>query len=115
MQKESSSSVRIFYPKYSRDEIVERVKGKLDQLNQKLNLYRVVLFGSYAKGNYAAASDIDLLVVYRDEPKEDPFRLVKETIDISGLEPHLYRENEYAEMEEVLEKMEEGGVVLWET
>lgn len=114
MPNESSSSVRIFYPKYNKEELVRRIKGKLKELNEQLKLSRVVLFGSYAKGNYTAASDVDLLVVYRGEPEEDPFKLVKRTIEISGLEPHIYREEEYVDAREKLEKMEEGGEVLWE-
>ena len=64
----------------------ERLKG----LNERLPLVRVVLFGSYAKGNYTAASDIDLLVVYRDERREDAYSLVKRVLDLPGLEPHVY-------------------------
>lgn len=114
MPNESSSSVRISYPNYNKEEIIKRIKGKLEELNEKLKLSKVVLFGSYAKGNYTAASDIDLLVVYRGEPEEDPFRLVKKTLDLRGLEPHIYREEEYEEAKDVVERMERGGVVLWE-
>jgi len=114
MLNESSSSVQIFYPNCNKEEIIERIKGKLEELNEKLKLSKVVLFGSYAKGNYTAASDIDLLVVYRVEPAEDPFRLVKKTLDVRGLEPHIYRKDEYEEAKEIVEKMEKGGVVLWE-
>lgn len=114
MPNESSSSVRIFYPNYNKEEIIKRIKGKLEELNEKLKLSKVVLFGSYAKGNYTAASDVDLPVVYRGEPEEDPFRLVKKTLDVRGLEPGIYREDEYEEAKEIVEKMEKGGVVLWE-
>ena len=114
MPNESSNSVRIFNPKYNREEIIDKIKKKMNELNEKLTLFRVVLFGSYAKGNYTAASDIDLLVVYQGKPKEDPFQMVKTTIDISGLEPHIYREQEYQKSKDLLEKMEEGGVLLWE-
>ncbi len=114
MPNESSSSVRIFYPNYNKEEIIEGIKGKLKELNEKLRLSKVVLFGSYAKGNYTAASDIDLLVVYQGEPEEDPFHLVKKTLRISGLEPHIYRQDEYEKAKDVVERMEKGGVVLWE-
>ena len=114
MPNESSSSVRIFYPNYNKEEIIERIKDALNELNEKIELSKVVLFGSYAKGNYTAASDIDLLVVYRGNPEEDPFRLVKKTLHISRLEPHIYREDEYEKAKDVVEKMEKDGVVLWE-
>ena len=35
---------------------------RLSELQQKLPLVKVVLFGSYAKGNYAAGSDVDVLI-----------------------------------------------------
>jgi len=43
----------------------------LDELKERLYLLLVVLFGSYAKGNYTVASDVDLLVVYDGEKRED--------------------------------------------
>lgn len=114
MPSESSNSVRIFYPKFDREDLINSIKGKLDELNEDLSLVKVVLFGSYAKGNYTAASDVDLLVVYRGDPEEDPFKLVKETLSVSGLEPHVYREDEYEKSKETLEKMQEDGVELWD-
>ncbi|MDP2889083.1 MAG: nucleotidyltransferase domain-containing protein, partial [Bacteroidota bacterium] len=33
----------------------------------KLNVFKVILFGSYAKGTQSADSDIDLLVVTNDD------------------------------------------------
>ncbi len=45
-------------------EIKEQI---LSRLTGNLNLYRVVLFGSYAAGAPGADSDIDLLVVIDDD------------------------------------------------
>ncbi len=113
MPNESSSSVRISYPKYDRKEVIELIKEKLPELNEKMPLKKVVLFGSYARGNFTAASDIDLLVIYRGKPAKDTFRVVKETLEISRLEPHIYSEEEYEESKQVVKRMEKGGVVLW--
>jgi hypothetical protein len=33
---------------------------------------------------------VDLLVVYDGEKREDAYALVKKTLDILGLEPHVY-------------------------
>ena len=114
MPNDSSGSVRIFYPKVDREELVSRIKNELAELNRKLSLSKVVLFGSYAKGDYTVASDVDLLVVYKGEPEEDPFKLVKRSLDITGLEPHIYRKEEFEQNRKTLEKMIEGGIVLWE-
>ena len=45
-------------------EIKEQI---LEQLLERLNLYRVILFGSYTRGAPEADSDIDLLVVTDDD------------------------------------------------
>jgi len=42
----------------------------LDELKERLYLLLVVLFGSYAEGNYTVASDVDLLVVYDGEKRK---------------------------------------------
>lgn len=90
------------------------IKGRLNQLEAKLPLSRSVLFGSYPRGSYTVTGDIDLLVVYRGKIHRDPFLLVKDTLRISGLEPHIYREDEYEDKKEVVKRMEEDGIVLWD-
>jgi predicted nucleotidyltransferase len=72
-----------------------------------------VLFGSYALGNYTVASDIDLLVVYQGEQKEDAFATVKKTMDIPRLEPHVYSEAEYKLVKNSIGRMTARGVVLF--
>lgn len=112
MREKSSSSVRVFYPKLSRAEVVFRIRGGLPHLAERLPVVRVVLFGSYAHGRYTAASDVDLLVVYRGDNRPDAYRLVKETIDVPRLEPHVYTEADYEGLGDTISKMVEGGVVL---
>jgi len=65
MQKESFGSAKIFWSKLSREELLRLLAERLPELQQKLPLVLVILFGSYAKGNYTAGSDVDLLVVYQ--------------------------------------------------
>jgi len=72
----------------------------------------VVLFGSYARGNYPVRSDVDLLVGYRGKRREDAFSTVKTALGIPRLEPHVYSSEEYRRMRETLRKMTEGGIVL---
>ena len=57
------TTVRVFFPKFDRAELIRQLKERMTDLDQKLRLLRVVLFGSYAHGNYTVASDVDLLVV----------------------------------------------------
>jgi len=113
MQKKYSSSVQIFYPRSDREEVIELIKERLDMLKEELPVSLVVLFGSYAKDSYTTASDIDLLVVYKGEKREDTYVKVKKAIDIYGIEPHVYTEGEYKEMKEVTEKMVKDGIILF--
>lgn len=113
MPKRSSGSVRIFYPEYDREKVLEIIRNSLPQLLKVLPVRLVVLFGSYAKGNFTAFSDVDLLVVYSDPIREDAYKTVKKTIKLKGLEPHVYSLSEYKQIEKTIAKMIEDGVVVY--
>jgi len=112
MRKRSSTSVRIFYPKLDREGLIKLLSERLGELAARLPLVRVVLFGSYAKGNYTVGSDVDLLIVHKGKPRDDAYAIVKRVLNIPRLEPHIYTEGEYRGMEGTLSKMTEDGVVL---
>lgn len=113
MQRRSSSSVRVFYPRFSREEIIDRISRGLGDLEKELPLSLVVLFGSYARGDYTVASDADLLVVYPGKERADAYALVKRMLDIPRLEPHVYSENEYQQNREIVERMVQDGITLY--
>ena len=113
MRKESFSSAKIFWPKLSREELLRLLAERLPELEQKLPLVLVILFGSYAKGNYTAGSDVDLLVIYRGNPRTDAYEIVWKTLRIPNLEPHVYAEEEHRALQETLGRMTEGGIVLF--
>lgn len=113
MRKESSTSVRISWPRFDQQELIQGFKEKLRDLAEKLPLLLAVLFGSYAQGNYTTASDVDLLVVYEGEEREDAFAIVKKTVDIPLLEPHVYSEEEYERLKAKINRMTRNGVVLF--
>ena len=113
MPRRSSISVRISYPKFTRRELIETLKRRLPDLEARLPLRLVVLFGSYGRGNYTAASDVDLLVVYRGPRNEDAFALVKKTLEVPRLEPHVYTEEEYRTLAGTIARMAKDGMVLF--
>lgn len=114
MQKESSGAVRIFYPSFDKEGLIQELKKKMGALARELPLSLVVLFGSYAQGNYTVASDVDLLVVYEGKDRKDAFATVKKTMDIPLLEPHVYSMGEYQKLKGVIERMlMRGKVVLF--
>ena len=72
-------------------EYANAVKSKYDSV-------RIILFGSYAKGNFNADSDIDIAVVLKDynnliDTQLDLMRL-RRKID-SRIEPHPFREKDF--------------------
>ncbi|GAI94929.1 unnamed protein product, partial [marine sediment metagenome] len=113
--RKSPSSVQIFYPKFNKDELIQIIRERLDDLNKKLPLLLVILFGSYAKGSYTVASDADLLVVYGGKERKDAYATVKRTLRVPRLEPHVYSHSEYEKMKKVVNKMTKDGVVLFAT
>jgi len=113
MPRKSSASVKVFYPDFSREELIEKLKARMPELAKKLPLKRVFLFGSWAKGNHTVASDIDLLIVYSGRKREDAFAVAKTTIAIPGVEPHVYSEKESIKMKPVIERMLEGSINIF--
>jgi len=114
MPKKSLSSVQVFYPKYNREEIVQKITASLAYLKEQLPLLLVVLFGSYARGNYTVASDVDLLVIYRGAEKREAYALVKKTLRIPRLEPHVYSQGEYEKMKDTIKRMVSEGIILYQ-
>ena len=62
------------------------------------NYIRIILFGSYSKGNYNEDSDIDIAVVFKDYSNLIDMQLelmrLRRKID-SRIEPHPFRESEF--------------------
>ena len=73
---------------------------------------RAVLFGSWAAGRATAFSDVDVLVIYADPPRDDAYRLVWDALRVPGLEPHVYAESEAEPVRATLDRMLDGGVEL---
>ena len=58
---------------------------------------------------------IDILVVYKGPKRDDAFKIIKKTIGLSGLKPHVYTDEEYREMKDMLDKMlGEKSVVIFD-
>lgn len=67
-------------------------------VNENFKYIRIILFGSYAKGNYNDDSDIDIAVVFKDYGNLIDMQLelmrLRRKID-SRIEPHPFRESEF--------------------
>ena len=89
------------------------LKAKLGELRHRLPVKLVVLFGSYAKGNYTVASDVDVLVVYSGDHREDAYAAAKRALALPRLEPHVYSEAEYEQARETVDRMMVGGIQVF--
>jgi hypothetical protein len=67
------------------------------------------------RGKATAFSDIDLLIIYEDPVREDAYRLIWNSLDLRGLELHVYTERQAEEHKAMLERMIENGVVVFPT
>jgi len=69
MPRRSSNSVKVRYA-LSKAKVEKILSAYLDRLQTKYDLRLAILFGSYAKGSYSFGSDIDVLIVASDLPKD---------------------------------------------
>ena len=69
-----------------------------DAVKEKYSYIKIILFGSYAKGNYNDDSDIDIAVIFKDYSNLLDMQLelmrIRRKVD-SRIEPHPFRENEF--------------------
>jgi predicted nucleotidyltransferase len=83
MDKKDALDIAIQYAKV--------VKVKYDSV-------RIILFGSYAKGNFNKDSDIDIAVIFKDYSNQIDIQLdlmrLRRKID-SRIEPHPFREIDF--------------------
>jgi len=108
-----SGSVKIFYPSFKRSDLIKVLHDRIQELAEVLTLRRVVLFGSWVKARETAFSDIDLMVIYAGSHREDAYELVRKTLNLRGLEPHVYSEGEATHMKETLDRMNRQAIVLF--
>ena len=78
--------------------ILNVLKSHKKEIKTKYDVKRIGIFGSYAKGNFNADSDIDIAVILKDynsliDIQLDLMRL-RRKID-SRIEPHPFREKDF--------------------
>lgn len=115
MPRTSSTSVKIFSPPFDRATLVEHLRRRVGDLRALLPVTRVVLFGSYARGRHTIASDVDLLVIYAGPKRDDAYALVRRTLDLPRLEPHLYTEEECRLLQKTVDRMVADGIPIFPT
>jgi len=114
MRRRYSSSVRVFYPKFSLEEVVRRVREAAFLFREELGLKKVVLFGSYVKGRCTVASDIDILVVYDEEShdQDSVYKTLMKNLKLPRVELHILSKKDYDLIRESkwIKTVEEEGI-----
>ena len=86
-------------------------------LEEKLPLALVVLFGSFARDRFTAASDVDLLVVYKGRERPDAYKIVMDEVRLPRLEPRIYTEQQFdhlmAESPKFGEVLRKEGITIF--
>ena len=83
----------------TRQEIIERLSGRLGQIRQKFSVQRLALFGSAARDEAGPVSDVDVLVVFKGPTSFDAFMdlkfyledLLGRRVDLSPIRPFVRR------------------------
>ena len=119
MREESSSGVKVYYPSFNLAELIEKLKHRLTQLSSLLPLEEAILFGSWVEGRATVASDIDLLLIYKDPKRDDAYSICWDVLNIQNLELHLYTRTEYERLKssgsQLIRRIEEKGIRIWQT
>ena len=105
-------TVKVFYPRWTREELLLRLEEGLKALEKEVPLLEAWLFGSWARGRASVGSDVDLLLLYQGPRREDLHRLARKAFPGLPLELHAYTEEEAARLEAVLARMRKGALRL---
>jgi predicted nucleotidyltransferase len=98
LQERSSDTVRVFFPKLNRDQLICKLRRAAELASRVLNIKKVVLFGSWAKGNYTAFSDVDILVNYAGKKIKNDLSIISKVLRIPNIELFVYAEEEYVKL-----------------
>jgi predicted nucleotidyltransferase len=115
MPQGSSTSVKVFYPSFKIEELLSLLKERIKGLQASLPLKKVMLFGSWSTGRETAFSDIDLLLIYEGQVRDDAYKMVWRCLNLRGLELHVYSEDEAEKLQPTLESMTKDGILLFPT
>lgn len=117
MQKEYWNSVRVYFRRYNKDELIKILKEKSELLAKQIPIVKVILFGSYAKGNATAASDVDVFVVHKCSKNINAYSVVWDSLYVPQLELHVYHYDVYRKMKEernsLVNVVEKEGIVIY--
>ncbi len=96
--RKSFTTARVIYPKLEKAEVESRLREAALQASRIIPLQKVVLFGSYAKNRYTAASDIDVIAVYTGARRSDAYEALWRILHVPHLELQVFHEEDFSEL-----------------
>jgi predicted nucleotidyltransferase len=109
--------VKVFFPKLNRDKLIGKLRRAAELASSVLDIKKVILFGSWAKGNYTAFSDVDVLIIYGGKKIKDDYSLISKVFRIPNIELFVYTEDEYVKLKSlessIVKEAEKHGVKIW--
>ncbi len=78
--------------------VIEQVRDLARKIRSRRRISVIILYGSFARGDFHEGSDVDLIVV--GDFRERPHRRAATILDLTDLpiEPICYTEEEFAEL-----------------
>lgn len=116
MRRKSLNSVKIYYPKFSREHLVHLLRREFERIAEKIPVNLAILFGSYAIDRYTASSDIDLFVVVAGKDKNRYYNEISDQLKMGSLQLHLYTSDEYDKMKiksMFIKEVEKKGIKIF--
>lgn len=96
---------------------MEKLRRASVSLEKKLPLALVILFGSFARDQFTAASDVDLLVVYKGKERDDAYKTVMDKVRLPRLEPRIYTKEQFdrllAESPKFADLLSKEGITIF--
>lgn len=97
----------------------ENTKSKISKMcgiAGKINgVRRIVLFGSYARNEYTANSDLDFLLLTEEQLNHEESGYLKSVFEENDCDVVIYTEEKFAHSHVALaEEIRKDGVLLWE-
>lgn len=94
---------------------VEEIKEKAIPIFKKYPVNKVILFGSFAKGNPKETSDIDLYIDTNGQLKGLEFvGLIENLVDTLGIDIDLIDKSHIERNSLIIEEIENGGMIIYE-
>lgn len=93
---------------------IEEIKQMLKQLLQNMPVYKVILFGSYAKNTATATSDIDLVIDTNETLMGFKlYSLITKIEEIFNKQVDGFEKSEIIENSKIDEEIKKTGVIVY--